>query len=180
MVDGVQGGDGGGVGGDDGDDGGDEEEEEDESDDDYQFAREINFDDSTNPHSLEFLYGAFQGCNPHWDFADRIWKPSSVNWNNANAPKVARTPTDHLQKFIKSFEYEAVLDATMAFTVHPMCNDLRYVLRQDWCGLVVVNVESVSVPNGKDWSMTAKVRMVMSTRQVMSSNMSISASSLGW
>jgi hypothetical protein len=169
--------DAGGAGEDDGGDGvagGDAEEaseDEESDDDDIEFDREIKFDDSTNPHSLEFLYGAFQGCTPNWGditkITDRVWKPSSVNWQSVNAPKVARTPTDHLQKFINSFQLEAGLDAKMAFTVYPMCNDLRYVLRQDWSGLVVVNVESVSAPEGQDWSKTAKVRRVMQTEHAL-------------
>jgi hypothetical protein len=83
----------------------------------------------------------------------------------AKAAKVTRKPTAHLERFLKSFD--SVLNAKMTFTVYQRCNFLRYVLRQDTCGLVVVNVETVSEPVEGDWSKTAKIRRVMSTEHAL-------------
>ena len=168
--DSVAGDNAGGFGGDDDGDGGDEEEEDDEVDfDDYEFDEDVVFDESTNPHSLDFLYGVFAGCTPHWpENEENIWMHSRVDWrdyNGAKAPRVTRRPAPLLKRLLGSFQ--PVHDARMAFTVYQKCNFLRYVLRQDGCGLVVVKVDSVSENDGDDWSKTATIRRVMSTKHAL-------------
>jgi hypothetical protein len=93
---------------------------------------------------------------------------SRVDWKDymgAKAARVARKPAPHLQRFLETFD--TVHDAKMAFTVYQNCNYLRYVLRQDGCGLVVVKVETVSENDGDDWSQTAKIRRVMCTEHAL-------------
>jgi hypothetical protein len=165
-----EGGAGGDAGGVDGDEDGDDEEDDDESDgEDYEFDEAAVLDDSTNTHSLEFLYCVFQGCTPHHPVnAENIWKQSRVTWieyMGAKAARVARKPAPHLQRFLETFE--SVHDAKMEFTVYQQCNYLRYVLRQDGCGVVVVKVETVSENDGDDWSKTATIRRVMSTEHAL-------------
>jgi hypothetical protein len=159
----------GGGGGDGEDDGGSEEEDDDDDGDDYEFDQDIVFDDSTNPHGLEFLYSVFQGCTPHFPVnEENIWRHSRVDWKDymgAKAARVARKPAPHLLKFLATFD--SVHDARMAFTVYQQCIYLRYVLRQDGSGLVVVKVESVSENDGDDWSKTATIRRVMSTKHAI-------------
>jgi hypothetical protein len=167
------GGDAGGVGGEEGGDGGDDEEDDEETDgEDYEFDEGIVLDDSTNTYSLEFLYAVFQGCTPHIltnpDQTDRVWNHSKATWTEfmgAKAARVARKPTPHLKRFLGTFEPEH--DARLSFTVYQHCNYLRYVLRQDGCGLVVVKVDSVSENDGDDWSKTATIRRVMSTEHAI-------------
>jgi len=60
-----------------------------------------------------------------------------------------------------------VHEAKMAFTVYQNCNYLRYVLRQDGCGLVVVKVDTVSENEDDDWSQTATIRRVMTTEHAL-------------
>ena len=163
-------GDDGGVGGDDDGDGREDEEEEDEEsdDDDIEFDEDVEFTHTTNPHSLDFLYGAFWGCNPSPENENKVWMHSRVDWkehNGAKAARVTRKPTDLLKRFLTTFV--PVHDAKMAFTVYQHCNNLRYVLRQDGVGLVVVKVETVSENDGDDWSKTATIRRVMPTQHAI-------------
>jgi hypothetical protein len=55
----------------------------------------------------------------------------------------------------------------MRFTVYQHCNYLGYILRQDYSGLVVVKVETVSENDGDDWSKTATIRRVMPTKHAL-------------
>ena len=165
---GGDGGDGGGVGGGD-DDGGDGEESEDseESEEsDAEFA-DVQLDNNTN--SIEFLYNVFAACTPSWPRnSDNIWAPSIVrfqDYQGLNSATVSRNPTPHLRRLLGTFN--PMPDARMTFTVYLNCHFLRYILYQSYSGLVVVKVEALSEHVDGDWSKTARIRRVMSTKHAL-------------
>jgi hypothetical protein len=175
------GGDSGEAVGDEQDDGGvddndgRESQDSDESDGSEESElSEVDFADvelNRNTHSIAFLYDTFAACCPNWPKnCDNIWKPSLVRFNErlgVKSASVTRRGTQHLSRCLASYDLDLGLDARMKFTVYKHCNFLRYILRQSYSGMVVVNVEEFHEPQGSDWSKTAVVRRLLPTEHAL-------------
>jgi hypothetical protein len=122
-----------------------------------------------NTHSIAFLYDTFAACCPKWPKnCDNIWKPSLVRFNERLGVKSAimtRMGTKHLSRCLRT--YDLGLEARMKFTVYKHCNFLRYILRQSYSGMVVVNVEEFHEPQESDWSKTAVIRRLLPTKHAL-------------
>ena len=175
----AHGGDAGGVDADGADAGGvvadghgEGEDEEDDDDDeriDFRASDFRNIDVDENTHGIEFLYNVFDACTPNFPLnTDNIWQPSMVafkDYQGVISARVNRRPTPLLRCFLGRLE--PVLKANLTFDVYLHCNFLRYILRQSWSGLVVVKVEALHEPEDGDWSKTAQIRRIMSTKHAL-------------
>jgi hypothetical protein len=172
QEDGCDGGDAGGVDADGHGEGEDEEVDDDDDDDERIDFRASDFRDidvDENTHSIEFLYNVFDACTPNFPLnSDNIWQPSMVafkDYQGVISARVTRRPTPLLRCFLG--QLEPALKANLTFDVYLHCNFLRYILRQSWSGLVVVKVEALHEPEDGDWSKTAQIRRIMSTKHAL-------------